>query len=297
MDWLDRFDRIRRWQRGGVRAPHKPLLLLYALGHHQRHGDAPISYSEAEAHLARLLREFGPPGRTTPAYPFHHLTGDGLWTVTTVDGGGSPGASPRQLREKEAMGRLAPELVEDLAHDPGLVPRLALHLLDTGFPPSLHQEILTGTGLRLGTLAAEQPGPGGARDPKFRDLVLTAYEHRCAFCGYEGLVDRVSVGLEAAHVRWWAYRGPNSLDNGLCLCSLHHLLFDRGVVGLTADLNVTVSSRFEARSPEAGRLVHALAGRPALRPGDGSPTVAPEHIAWHVDQVFRAPAREDAAPG
>jgi len=297
MDWRDRFDSIRRWQRGDARAPHKPLLLLYALGHHQRHGDAPISYGDAEAHLARLLREFGPPNRTTPAYPFHHLVSDGLWTVTTVDGGGSPGPSPRRLREKEALGRLAPELGDALRSDPALSARLALHLLDTSFPPSLHQEILAETGLSLGTVVTEAPGRGGARDPRFRDLVLTAYEHRCAFCGYGGRIDGVSVGLEAAHVRWWAYRGPSSLENGLCLCSIHHLLFDRGAVGLTPELTVTVSSRFETRSPEAGRLVHALAGRPALRPGAGSPAVAAEHVAWHASQVFRNPAREERDTG
>jgi putative restriction endonuclease len=31
-DILDRVDKLRVWQRGGQRAPHKPLLLLLALG-------------------------------------------------------------------------------------------------------------------------------------------------------------------------------------------------------------------------------------------------------------------------
>ncbi len=30
-EWLDRVASIRRWSRGGERAPHKPLLLLHAL--------------------------------------------------------------------------------------------------------------------------------------------------------------------------------------------------------------------------------------------------------------------------
>lgn len=72
MEWADRFAKVRRWSRGGERAPHKPLLLLYALGHFQRQGEAPILFSEAEENLARLLAEFGPPRPTTPAYPFHY---------------------------------------------------------------------------------------------------------------------------------------------------------------------------------------------------------------------------------
>jgi HNH endonuclease len=44
----------------------------------------------------------------------------------------------------------------------------------------------------------------------------------------------VSVGIEAAHVQWFNFGGPDSLDNGLALCSLHHKLFDVGVHNLDA---------------------------------------------------------------
>ncbi|MBT3074843.1 HNH endonuclease [Streptomyces sp. COG21] len=63
---------------------------------------------------------------------------------------------------------------------------------------------------------------------------------------------RRPVGLEAAHVRWWSHDGPDEVDNGLCLCSLHHKLFDRGVLGLGEDRRILVSQRFVGRS-EAGR--------------------------------------------
>nr|WP_244301910.1 MULTISPECIES: hypothetical protein [Microbispora] len=32
MDWVERVAGIKPWKRHGERAPHKPLLLLYALG-------------------------------------------------------------------------------------------------------------------------------------------------------------------------------------------------------------------------------------------------------------------------
>lgn len=34
------------------------------------------------------------------------------------------------------------------------------------------------------------------RDPKFRDYVLTAYEYRCAVCGFDLRLGNVTVGLE-----------------------------------------------------------------------------------------------------
>ncbi|MBE3015692.1 hypothetical protein IL992_41995 [Microbispora sp. NEAU-D428] len=109
MDWVERVAGIRRWTRQGERAPHKPLLLLYALGRFQREGGRPISFSSAEADLKALLREFGPPRDTSPGYPFHHLTGDGLWLVDTVHGPGSPGSELGRLRAAQATGRLTPD--------------------------------------------------------------------------------------------------------------------------------------------------------------------------------------------
>src|SRR4051812_18174529 len=60
---------VRQGRRGGGGPPHKPLLLLYALGHFQRAGDAPIRFRKAEDQLDLLLQEFGPPRRSTMAYP------------------------------------------------------------------------------------------------------------------------------------------------------------------------------------------------------------------------------------
>src|SRR5579863_4533973 len=123
VDWAERVTKLRRWTRGGERAPHKPLLLLYALGHFQRCGNEPILFSEAEDQLGRLLREFGPPRKTSPAYPFHHLASDGLWVVTTAEGSGGSTASPGQLRARQAAGQLTPDLAWSLRSDPQLLPQ------------------------------------------------------------------------------------------------------------------------------------------------------------------------------
>jgi len=56
---------------GGVRAPHKPLLLLYAIGRLFRFGKSEVTFREAEEPLRRLILSYGPPGAGgTPQYPF-----------------------------------------------------------------------------------------------------------------------------------------------------------------------------------------------------------------------------------
>ncbi|MFB4314396.1 phosphorothioated DNA-binding restriction endonuclease [Actinomadura sp. 21ATH] len=292
--WIDRVLRIRRHARHGERAPHKPLLLLLALGRFQRDGARPMEFSAAEEPLRRLLREFGPPRPTSPGYPFHHLTNDDtIWVVDTPAGPGSPGPALGALRTPGVQGRLHPDLTAALTADPALLGHLARALLDANFEPSLHDDICQEVGLELDAAPAGKVLP--SRDPAFRMEVLEAYEFCCAFCGYEGWLNGTAVGLDAAHLQWRAYGGPDDVANGLCLCALHHRLLDRGVLGVAADRTVAVSRKFVGRAPSAVSLVHDLSGRPVREPQPGLPSPSPAHIGWHTDQVFRAPARQPAA--
>ncbi|KUN29194.1 restriction endonuclease [Streptomyces corchorusii] len=296
MDWLERIAKLRQWTKGGTRAPHKPLLLLYALGRYQEDADGGLRYTAVEQDLQRLLTEYGPPNKTTPAYPFHHLVSDGVWEVRTDRGPGSPGSGVRDLRETGATGRLAPELRAALRREPDLLGRIARLLLDLHFPPSLHGELCEAVGLDLEPTEAEQlSAVRRQRDRRMRELVLTAYEYRCAFCGYDGRIGAVPVGLEAAHVRWWAFGGPDETENGLCLCALHHKLFDKGVLGVGDDHRILVSQRFVGHSPAAREHVIALAGHPLIGPQPGSRPVAAAHRDWHARQVFHGEPRPATA--
>ncbi|MEV6961330.1 phosphorothioated DNA-binding restriction endonuclease [Streptomyces sp. NPDC051207] len=294
MDWLERAASLRQWSRDGVRAPHKPLLLLYALGRFQADAEGELRYSAVEADLKQLLTEYGPARRTTPAYPFHHLASDEVWEVRTDRGLGSPGTTVTELRASGATGRLAPDLRAALRREPSLLGRMARVLLDLHFPPSLHPDLCDAVGLELelaetdALTAPEQR----QRDRRMRELVLTAYEYQCAFCGYDGMMP---VALEAAHVRWWAYDGPDDVDNGLCLCSLHHKLFDKGVLGIGDSHRIMVSQHFVGRSPAARDHVISLAGRPLIGPQPGIRPVAATHRAWHTSQVFKGSPRPTTA--
>ncbi|MEV3949099.1 phosphorothioated DNA-binding restriction endonuclease [Streptomyces halstedii] len=292
MDWVERAARLRQWTRSGTRAPHKPLLFLYALSRFQQDADDEVRYSAVEEDLRGLLTEYGPGNRTTPAYPFHHLVSDGVWEVRTERGPGSPGTGVGELRATGATGRLAPGLRAALRREPSLLPRIARVLLDLNFPPSLHGELCEAVGLELEVAeTAPLSAARRQRDRRMREMVLTAYECRCAFCGYDGRIGAVPVGLEAAHVRWWAFDGPDEVENGLCLCSLHHKLFDKGVLGLGPGHRILVSQSFVGHSTAAREHVVMLSGRPLIGPQPGAGPVADAHRSWHTTQVFHGSPR------
>ena len=80
----------------------------------------------------------------------------------------------------------------------------------------------------------------------FRDLLLRAYGRRCCFSGFS-----ITEGLEAVHIVPWAScekKDRLNVTNGLLLSSLHHRLFDAGLLTLTPDRRIVFCPRARARS-------------------------------------------------
>lgn len=294
-EWLDTVGAMRVWRRGGRRAPHKPLLLLWAIGRLQGGQTNSVSYEEAEEPLSILLDEFGPATRSSPSFPFARLARDGLWQARSA-GGESVQASddtPGRLRAIGAIGMLDPNFANALASDPDLLSAVVHRILDDQFPPTIQSDVLAQVGISLeGDAVVGGPvNDVRRRAPGFRDQVLMAYERACAMCGFDSQLSAGSPGLEAAHVRWFNYDGPDDVSNGLCLCSIHHKLFDRGVLGLTHERTITVSQRYTGRSEAATSMVMSLSGKDLATPQPGFESISEDHIEWHSDQVFKSPAR------
>lgn len=82
---LNLFEQINVWKRGDQRAPHKPLLLLSALGKCARQEQRLIPYEVVDEVLEPLLVEFGPSRKSHhPESPFWRLQNDGLWELTNT---------------------------------------------------------------------------------------------------------------------------------------------------------------------------------------------------------------------
>src|SRR4051794_31313913 len=131
---LKRFDELSIWKQGDQRAPHKPLLVLYALGLWQR-GQREVTFRQAEPELVALLREFGPPRRSDhPEQPFWRLQRDGVWTVHAPAGLvlKTNDTIPRvgELRSPEVRAEFSPDVQSDLASDPGLAAAIATGVLE-----------------------------------------------------------------------------------------------------------------------------------------------------------------------
>ncbi len=294
---MERLSALRRAQLGGKRAPHKPLLLLWLFGRFAATGSALVSYAEAAGPVSQLINDFGPPVRSPAlerqraAMPFVHLERD-LWELRDRSGdviGADVPERTRWLLDHGAVGQLRPEVTAILADSAALAAASRL-LLDQHFTPVLSEMICAAVNLDLAVMEAPQISRASGRRPRapgFAEEVLRAYAYRCAMCGFDGRLGRNPVAIEGAHVRWHSQDGPDELANAVALCSLHHALFDCGVLGLSPDLRVTVSPLYIATSA-AGRAVDALAGQPLLDVRPGQPSVDITYVSWHTIQVFKS---------
>jgi len=117
----------------------------------------------------------------------------------------------------------------------------------------------------------------------FRILVTDTYSRRCSITG-----ERTLPVLEAAHIKPYAEAGPNLIQNGLCMRSDLHILFDRGYLTVTDDYRVEVSPRIREEY-ENGREYYAHHGKElAVVPEQEVLKPSKEFIQWHNENIYVA---------
>ncbi len=294
-EFLRRVEAIRTGKRHGRRAPHKPLLLLLALGRVTRGRPRLVAYANVERELGDLLARFGPSRSVVhPEFPFGRLRRDGLWEIPG-DEDFSTSASgdlrPKELRERGAMGGFPARVHELLASDPALVVAAAEQLLDEHFPPSVHDDVKAAAGISWDWGLLRPDRRAGARDASFEAKVLEEYRRRCAVCDPASRADEWVFGLRAARIKWRSRGGPSEVSNALALCLPHRRALDRGALGLEPverRLRVLVSGEVEGASPATRQLLdlHGKAVRPPTTP-ELAPS--PVFVAWHRRRIFRDP--------
>jgi putative restriction endonuclease len=296
---LSKLSRLNTFRRGDRRAPHKPLLLLIAIGALIR-GKRELPFRRVEEELIPLLKAFAPPvvGRHQPELPYWHLMTDGLWEVPGANElPRQAGGFPRLAALRDTVGHLSDDIATVVTTDPAGTELIIESLLDKYFPQTIQEEVLAAVGIDRKVPAEIQDiGPVCTlfryRNPRFRENVLRAYEHQCAATGFRAALGGSYFGCEAAHVKWHAYGGPDDVANGIALEPTIHKLFDAGAWTLTDTRRILVSKEFTG-SDQAIALLRNLHGKPLRNPLPGEPPVSPEFIRWHREAalggVFRSP--------
>lgn len=117
----------------------------------------------------------------------------------------------------------------------------------------------------------------------FRSMIMAAYDQKCCITGI-GLPSLLIAG----HIRPWAQAPKLRLNphNGLALNTLHDKAFELGLITITPDYKVKVSSQIPQQmgTAEADTFFNQYEGRPIRLPQRFLPD--PELLKYHNDERF-----------
>ncbi|MCJ7997494.1 HNH endonuclease [Rhizobium cremeum] len=122
------------------------------------------------------------------------------------------------------------------------------------------------------------------RNRLFRRLVLQAYDKRCAITGLKLINGGGRAEVDAAHIRPVEANGPDTLGNGIALSGTAHWMFDRGLIGLSDELEILISR--QANDPASIQGLINKTGR-AIVPSRTFERPHPHFLQWHRENCFK----------
>ncbi len=117
----------------------------------------------------------------------------------------------------------------------------------------------------------------------FRETILSSYEDTCCITGL-----RIRECLIASHILPWSKdeRFRTDPHNGLCLSATFDRLFESGLIAISEDLTIMISTRLMHSGEKRTReMICAFHGVPIIRLRRFLPS--PTHLEWHRKIVFQ----------
>ncbi len=291
---IDKISNLKVWKKKGLRAPHKPFLILLTLASIQQGKERLILFKDIEPPLKKMLEQFGNK-YARAEFPFYYLQNDGFWEVfggETVIGSGYAQPVPKHRNllidggyrggfTEEIYRMLRNERYKMLRNESDLLIQVAQHTLDKFFDNSLHKSIVKSAGLNM-----EIAPPEDVMDPEFREEVLNAYKRMCCICRFDSLFNKQINSLEVAYIHWPNDGGVIEINNSVALCTNHYDAFNYGVFTIDDKYRILVTRRFRGVE-NMKQVVNNYNTKHIILPPRKLLHPASESLIWHHDNVFR----------
>lgn len=113
---------------------------------------------------------------------------------------------------------------------------------------------------------------------------MRAYDKRCAITGLKLINGGGRAEVDAAHIRPVEANGPDILGNGIALSGTAHWMFDRGLIGLSDQLEILISRH--ANDPQSIQGLINKTER-AIVPSRLFERPHPHFLQWHRENCFK----------
>lgn len=307
--YLRAIGKLNRATINGIKAPHKPLLLLSIV---QSIGCGEITDNQIRI-TPRLVARFKDNWNLlvneeffTPnfALPFYHLSKEknSFWHLQTYSGkeilltSSLSIRSFAQLREAVAYSFLDEPLFALLQHSESrdiiyhfLLQRYFNNAVPFKTQASLFEEIADQILHEPAAIYQQQVENADEeeifiRSGVFKKIVPQIYNYACCITGM-----RINSGydiqmVDACHIVPFAISHNDTITNGISLCPNLHRAFDRGLVTIDSDYRVLVSNSF-TESADTG--IRKYQGKLVLLPSDSAYYPSIQNLYWHRETIFK----------
>ena len=309
--YVNKFANLRVSRSSGV-ARNKPILLLSIIEMisqgQVRRNQIPLS-AELIATFLKLWSHLEPLRKPDIGLPFYHLTSDGFWHFQMKLGFESLIAAkvkirtPSTIRETVEYAYLDGELWTLLQNQSDRTV-LSHTLINSWFNERTHDiESL----LQVNTFAELQnqlQRTGGkvyqpeeledeqaviVRDSAFRKIVVSTYNHTCAFCGLQILDSLGQNIVDGSHIKPFSQFYDDRINNGLSVCKNHHWAFDRFWFTIDDDYTIIVADNLREDSPNAKPMREFRGDRINL-PAQEQYYPRLDSLQWHREEFSRRAA-------
>lgn len=309
--YVNKFANLRVSRSSGV-APNKPILLLSIIEMISRgeirQNQIPLS-AELIATFLKLWSHLEPVRKPDIGLPFYHLTSDGFWHYQMKLGFESLIAAkikirtPSTIRETVEYAYLDVELWTFLQNpqDRTVLTHVLINswfnertqdiesLLQVNAFAELQDQLQRTGGKVYQPEELEDEQAVIVRDGAFRKIVISTYNHTCAFCGLQILDSLGQNIVDGSHIKPFSQFYDDRIDNGLSLCKNHHWAFDRFWFTINDDYTIIVADNLREDSPNA-RPMREFRGDRINLPAQEQYYPRLDSLQWHREEFSRGAA-------
>lgn len=123
------------------------------------------------------------------------------------------------------------------------------------------------------------------RNRQFRKRVLEVYDRRCALTGMQLINGGGRAEAQAAHIMSVEGGGPDVVTNGIALAGTVHWMFDRGLISLSDDGAILMSTKINDIDG-VNKLIHP--DKRARFPRQSAHRPHARYLAWDRETCFHA---------
>jgi putative restriction endonuclease len=292
-----------------IKAPHKPILLLSII--------QSIEFKEITENriyiTPQLVARFkdnwhhlvsNPRFTANFSLPFYHLKSERFWHLKTLPGREILVTSSASIRSFSHL----KEVVEYASFDPALFILLYdrstreeikeallqhyfnIHTYKSSEQLSLVAEI---ENQMLHEPAAVYKRQADTFDEEeifvrggvFKKLVPQVYNYTCCISGMRIIASSEVQMIDACHIIPFSESHDDTINNGISLCPNLHRAFDRGLITISNEYKVQVSSSFSEHTPDYS--IKQFEGKPIILSDNHLYRPSLDNLSWHRRACFK----------